>query len=1187
MTQTIERLFTRNINRNINGVIKVGQKDQENVHQELDEYVITSELSGYFHRFFDFYAGSFAQPTDKIGIWISGFFGSGKSHFLKILSYLLENKKVQDKRAVDFFDLEKVKDPILKANIDKVAGASVHTDVLLFNIDSKSSASSKTDKEAIVKVLQKVLDDRLGYFGANPALANFERQLDLDGKYQTFKDHYQQVAGKLWEEDRHAFKLRPTQFKKALSLTLNISEEEAKQAIDSISKDYFISIDSFAKELKAHLDRQGKNSRIVFMIDEVGQYIGDNTDLMLNLQTVAEDLGIHCPGRAWVMVTSQEAIDSITKQSNMAGRDFSKIQGRFKHRVNLSSSNSDEVIKLRLLDKTPEAEAALKALYADKSAILKNQIWFSEGTADMPTYTGEAAFVSAYPFVPYQFKLLQHAFTQIRTMGSSGKHLASGERSMLDAFQAAAQQVGDQPLGVLAPFHTFYAAVEGFLDHNIKQVIEGAKQNSKLKSLDVDLLKTLFLIKYVKEIKGTVENLTTLSLSHIDQVRLDLKKQVEAALLRLEKETLISRNGEEYSFLTNEEQDVGKEIKQVDVSSNEIIQELQSILWDSVFPQKQVKMDNRPGYPFTRKMDGLNHGQVAGDFSLHVITPEYPQTHLQTDAAAMLHTGNGSEVLVRLPEQADYIEEIREWLKTNKYLKQKNVSALSPTMQTIINQRGEANNRRKGRIETQFKNALQAAAVFASGNKVSVGSSDPREILMAGLRSLIENTYTKYSYVQSHYQNDSQLLTALSPQTQQDMQGQVPNEQGQRDLLNFLNHEHTKGVKTTVKTVLERFKVRPYGWSELDVLGVMLELWCDQKIEMLHQMQPVQLLPSQNKQLISNLQLVKKQDEYVVRPAEVTNPSHIRVARDIAKEISDFPNPSIDAAALRTQYLKVLENLQKSLETFKTTATAGDYPFQQDIVRILGRLSELLSTPNQAQFYATIAGMEEDLLDDLEVLHKIQTFFKPAQQGLFDATRKHLSEIGTDEQYIQDDALNSRVQTAKRILALKDPTPEIPKLSGLLSPVLGHLKEVLEQERQAALTACDNESRGAINLMDELTSWKVDPSPYTKPMLDLRERIEKAQSITALRAQLSEIKPISYKVTDALTHRINQEMEKKGDDGTLGGPVVAVKPIKTLKANTYVKKAIIETPEDVEDYLDGLRKAMLKELAGQNRVRIE
>ncbi|GEM49168.1 BREX system P-loop protein BrxC [Deinococcus cellulosilyticus] len=1186
MTLLIEELFTRNINRNINGVIKVGQKDQENVHQELDEYVITSELSGYFHKFFDFYAGSFSQPTDKIGIWISGFFGSGKSHFLKILSYLLENKEVDGKKAADFFDLDKVKDPILKANIDKVAGASGHTDVLLFNIDSKSSASSKTDKEAIVKVLQKVLDDHLGYFGANPGLAQFERQLDLDGKYGAFKAHYQQVASKSWEDDRHAFKLRPAQFRKALSLTLQISEEEARQAIDSISPTYFISIDTFARELKAYLDRKGKNSRIIFMIDEVGQYIGDNTDLMLNLQTVAEDLGIHCPGRAWVMVTSQEAIDSITKQSAMAGRDFSKIQGRFRHRVNLSSSNSDEVIKLRLLGKTPEAEAALKALYADKSAILKNQIWFSEGTADMPTYTGETAFVSAYPFVPYQFKLLQHSFTQIRTMGSSGKHLASGERSMLDAFQAAAQQVGNQPLGVLAPFHTFYAAVEGFLDHNIKQVIEGAKQNSKLKSLDVDLLKTLFLIKYVKEIKGTVENLTTLSLSHIDQVRLDLKKQVEAALLRLEKETLISRNGEEYSFLTNEEQDVGREIKQVDVTSGEITQELQSILWDSIFTQKQIKVDNRPGYPFTRKVDGLNHGQVAGDFSLHVITPEYLQTHLQTDAAAMLHTGNGSEVLVRLPEQAEYIEEIREWLKTNKYIKQKNTSALSPSMQTIINQRAEANNRRKARIETQFKNALQEAAVFASGNKVAVGSSDPREILMAGLRSLIENTYTKYGYVQSHYQNDSQLQGALNPQTQQDLQGEVANEQARKDLLNFLNQEHNKGVKTTVKTVLERFKVRPYGWSELDVLGVMLELWCDNKIEMLHQMQPMQMLPAQNKQLITNLQLSKKQDEYVVRPSEVTNPSHIKVARELAKEISDFPNPSIDASILRTQFLTVLGNLQKSLETFKTTATAGNYPFQEDIVRLLERVHELLSTPNQAQFYATIAGMEEALLDDLDVLHKIQTFFKPAQQGLFDATRKHLSEIGTDEQYIQDEALKNRVQTAKKVLSLKDPTGEIPKLSGLLSPVLSHLKEVLEEERKAALTACDNESRGAINLMDELASHRVDPSPYTRPMLDLRDRIEKAQSITALRAQLSEIKPISYKVTDALTEQINLAMSK-GPDGGGDTVVVAAKPIKTLKANTYIKKAIIETPEDVEDYLEGLRKAMLKELAALNRVRIE
>ena len=87
----IKEMFEKQIDRDIKGVIKVGQSDEENVYQELDEYVVTKELLKHFRDFFDNYEKGINNNTDKMGVWISGFFGSGKSHFLKILSYLLKN----------------------------------------------------------------------------------------------------------------------------------------------------------------------------------------------------------------------------------------------------------------------------------------------------------------------------------------------------------------------------------------------------------------------------------------------------------------------------------------------------------------------------------------------------------------------------------------------------------------------------------------------------------------------------------------------------------------------------------------------------------------------------------------------------------------------------------------------------------------------------------------------------------------------------------------------------------------------------------------------------------------------------------------------------------------------------------------------------------------------------------------
>ena len=203
----IKDMFYKGIDRDINGVIKVGQKDKENVYQELDEYVVTEELRRYLNRFCDAYHRGWTGRTDKMGVWISGFFGSGKSHLLKILSYLLADKVVtnpEDKTehaASSFFlDGVKAEDKKLQEKIRELASFSKDTDVILFNVDSKSASDSKTNKEAIKDVFMKVFNDYLGYCGSIPFLADFERKLDESGKYQLFQDRFEEINGSPWKE---------------------------------------------------------------------------------------------------------------------------------------------------------------------------------------------------------------------------------------------------------------------------------------------------------------------------------------------------------------------------------------------------------------------------------------------------------------------------------------------------------------------------------------------------------------------------------------------------------------------------------------------------------------------------------------------------------------------------------------------------------------------------------------------------------------------------------------------------------------------------------------------------------------------------------------------------------------------------------------------------------------------------
>lgn len=595
----IKEMFEKQIDRDIKGVIKVGQSDEENVYQELDEYVVTKELLKHFRDFFDNYEKGINNNTDKMGVWISGFFGSGKSHFLKILSYLLKNSVVEGKRAIEYFtDGKKIDDPMLIAKMTN--SGTISSDVMLFNIDSKGSAKVGSGKEAIVEVFMKVFNEMQGYCGSIPYLAEFERQLDNEGRFEEFKDKFEEIAGAPWEKKRQAFAVIQDKIVKTIVAMDFMSEEAARNWCKNAKGSYDLSIEKFVSLVKEYCEKKGPNHHVIFLVDEIGQYIADDTQLMLNLQTIVEDLGTACRGKAWVIVTSQEDIDSITKTK---GNDFSKIQGRFDTRLSLSASNVDEVIRKRILEKNEIAESALKLLYEQKESIIKNLITFTADTADKKLYTDKTDFADCYPFIPYQFNLLGQVLTAVRTHGASGKHLSDQSRSMLALFQESAIRLKDSQEGVLVPFSYFYDPLHKFIDHQHSQVITDAEDNSRLDEFDVELLKVLFMIKYVKEIKANVDNLTTLMISNIDDDRIEIRGKIEESLKKLIRETLVQKNGEIYIFLTNEEQEINNAINNESVEMGEIIGEASTVIFEEIFTDKKYRYSSRYLFPFNQKVD--------------------------------------------------------------------------------------------------------------------------------------------------------------------------------------------------------------------------------------------------------------------------------------------------------------------------------------------------------------------------------------------------------------------------------------------------------------------------------------------------------------------------------------------------------------------------------------------------------
>ena len=367
-------------------------------------------------------------------------------------------------------------------------------------------------------------------------------------------------------------------------------------------------------------------------------------------------------------------------------------------------------------------------------------------------------FVLSYPVVPYQFKLLQKVFEAIRKAGATGLHLAQGERSLLDAFQQAVKSVAGQEVGILIPLYEFYPAIENFLGTAVQRTIKHAAENQALEPFDVNLLKVLFLIRYVTEVRGNVDNLVTLCLDNVDAARLELQRKVESSLTRLEKQTLINRSGDVYFYLTSEEQDISREIKRTPTDSSELAKSMGELIFESVFQdrKKHRYRPNEENYPIARISDGYPFKSHTEDsLVVSVVTPLSDEYEAFQDQGRCVFesTENKGQILIRLPDNTPFDEELKKLVRTNKYLRTKSNSTLPHTTRKIHQDLADQNRRRRTHLEESLTEMIADSRFFVNGDESQVASRDPVRLLDEALERLIQSTYPKMAYLDYYHPN--------------------------------------------------------------------------------------------------------------------------------------------------------------------------------------------------------------------------------------------------------------------------------------------------------------------------------------------------------------------------------------------------------------------------------------------------
>jgi len=1202
----ISQLFVKPIDRPINGVIKADQMDAASVWQELEEYVVTKQISEYLRKFFDAYLAAIDRPhdaaiTDRMGVWVSGFFGSGKSHFIKILSYLLENIEASNpatgekRHAALFFDQQKIKDAMLLADVHRAVSGTA--DVILFNIDAK--ADSKSDRDAILQVFLRVFNEKLGYSGDAPHIADMERHLVAKGVFDTFKAAFAQSTGSTWDKERDAVDFLRDDVVVGLAQALKMSPESAGKWFDSARDDYRINIEGFAKVVNDYLLTKPANHKVIFLVDEVGQFIGANSQLMLSLQTITEQLGTQCKGRAWVIVTSQEDIDAAIGEANKAkSQDFSKIQGRFHTRLSLASSNTDEVIGERLLSKTETAHVTLRDVFAGKSDIITNQLSFVGNAVSLRSYKDAAEFVAVYPFAPYQFTLLQKIFESIRKVGATGKHLSRGERSLLDAFQSAAVRNASHSTDVLVPLYDFYPSIESFIDGMAKRSIDEAPQNPLLQTYDSLLLKAMFLIRYIPDIvKPNIDNLATLCIDQIDADKLALKRKIQESLARLEQQRLVSRNGDLWFFLTNEERDVAREIGHVEVSAAEKSRLLAELIYDEIFNNvtKIRHRDTKADYEFNRLLDGAPWRSASQALSFEVLTPLGDDYEKLQSAKCILRSSEGNgRAIVRLAEGERLDIELALYQQIEKYIVSPKADQATPSLKRILADRKDENRERRQRLVHQLTALIAEGEFFAMGQSVQIKANGPDKVLDELLNYLITNTYSKLPYLKVRQADPQAEIKAVltadnlgSPGLE--LGGEEGNALAVKELRDYL-HLAASQTRVLLSDVVDRFAGIPWGWKpEWETVLLVARLFMAGEIKLM--LEGSDLDPAAAVEPLTKSARFK---QVSILKRKTADASSLKRARELYKDLFQKLGRE-EEDALVADFRARFTEWQADLKGFTLTASTAHHPGKVDIEAALARIAQQLGTRDSFAFIDALLSAKDDWLDASEDIHDLTNFYK-TQIAVW---RKLLDSLRAFSDNLQ--ALNKVPQAAAALTELTQirdtakPYSKINRIEPLIATVSTINEQLAQEKRDRALLSIDEKIAEVQAKLNAATAAPELSNKAMRPLQDLKARIASQSSI-------AQILLLQDGGGDAMDDAINlvesaapkpAHVAEPGSTTTplqTGTPNVPKQPAKTTKvihAAALSSKIYLETEADVDAYVSKLKTALLAALHAGQIARIQ
>ncbi|WP_312912789.1 BREX system P-loop protein BrxC [Natronosalvus caseinilyticus] len=823
---TIEDIFYRKIDRHINRVVKVEQDDTETVKQELDEYVLTGSLEQHYLKILEAIRETEHNPTDETGVWISGFFGSGKSHFMKILGYVLEDKTLPDGRSASDAFKPRAQDETLKATVDAVS-RTFDSEVLMFQIGSRTS---RAGEDSITDVINREFNRKRGY-AELPWVARLEEDLENEGRYEAFKEAVEAEDGRVWEDVRQtAAFVEPKIEQGLIDAVPDFDEQDAKNAITNVKEEPEITPASLAERILNYVDQKERKTdqdvRYFVFLDEISQFIGDDEQMLLELQSIAEEFGQQGMGKLWLGVTSQEKLEELVPGVLAKNLEESKVGDRFPHQTDLISDNLEDVVRDRILQKKGEAIPSIESLYDENEGRLSAR--YKLHSSRQMESIEEESFVECYPFLPYQLEILPQIFAALRGRGSDDR-LTGRERTLIDVTQSVFNEphnLRNRELGSLATLDLVYEEIVEDIDDDDQRTIANAAPQEVDEELARRVLKSLYLLQRLDWIPNTAANVATTLYDEIGDMSA-LESQIEEVLEQLVEEGYVGRSEEGYRFLQESERKLEDEIASVNVNEGEIRRRSKEFVRESLDNADTVRYREQ-AFSLSIEADGEQLSD-KGYIHLHAYSPvhqQYEEVDPRTLKTQSFDQGDTIYWIADDTDADDIKSRIKRITQIEQIVSEKRGQQTSSEEQEALDQKKEDLTRMRRSVERDIDAGFQTGTLIYHGTETKLEESGTRldRIVQDPARDAVERVFTKLDDGLGSVSNrniealfgdlEGRSNPAVFKELNVVINGELNSEARiASEVADEIDSREKTGEVPTGKALIEHFEEPPYGWS--------------------------------------------------------------------------------------------------------------------------------------------------------------------------------------------------------------------------------------------------------------------------------------------------------------------------------------------------------------------------------------